>query len=296
MRDLRIFVWVTALLSIIISFAGCDKPAPKLAYIQINKLTLNADEETQGTDSSALNTAWVYINDNPVGVFELPAKVPVTTLGDVKFTIIPGVKANGISSTRVQYTPCDNFITTLSLKEDSTVTVNPIVKYAPTSEFPYKENFEDPGLSVGPTSISGSGINIAKTSNPSEVFEGTGSGKIKMVSGQNFFEMATNSAIELPSNGTPVFLEMNFKSNSDIRIGIYAEGTSGEVQEQISGLNPTKNETTGAFEWRKVYILLTPTLQKYAGGTYKIYFGVLRNDASPEQIEVYFDNFKIVHP
>lgn len=269
---------------------SCNKEAKEPGYIQIDTFLLSTDYSTQGSASHGINTAWIYINDNPVGVFEIPCKVPVTTLGEVNVSVFPGIKANGISSTRVQYPNFKAFTTTATIKPDSTALVSPTTNYFESTIFPYREAFENPGIMLETTSISEEGVELVKTTNTSEVFEGSSSGKVVIDASHSFIEFATTQAYSLPtSSSVPVFLELNYKSNSNIRLGIYAEGQTAEVQEEIGGLNPTDT-------WKKVYFYLTPKLQNYSGADFKIYFGILRDSSSPEVITAYFDNLKIVHP
>ncbi|MBX7183019.1 MAG: hypothetical protein K1X82_12980 [Bacteroidia bacterium] len=269
---------------------SCNKEAKEPSYIQIDTFLLSTDYSTQGSASHGINTAWIYVNDNPIGVFELPCKVPVTSLGEVNVSVFPGIKANGISSTRVQYPNFKAYTTTAILKADSTCLINPSTTYFSSTEFPYREAFENPGVMLEPTSISEEGLQIVKTTNASEVFEGSSSGKVVIDASHSFIEFATTQAYSLPSSSSvPVFLELNYKSNHNIRLGIYAEGQTAEVQEEIGGLNPTDS-------WKKVYIYLTPKLQNYSGADFRIYFGILRDSSSPEVITAYFDNLKIVHP
>jgi hypothetical protein len=269
---------------------GCNNEAKEPSYIQIDTFLLSTDYSVQGSSSAAINTAWVYINDNPVGVYDIPCKFPVMTQGDVNLTIVGGIKANGVSSTRVQYPTFQSFTKSVSLKPDSTLIVVPTTAYYTSTNFPYKEAFESPGILLQPSGLSEEGLNIFKTTNVSEVFEGSSSGKIEIDASHSFLEIETTQAYSLPSSASiPVFLEFDYKTNSDLRIGIYAEGQTGEVQSEIGGLNPTET-------WKKAYIYLTPELKNYVGGEFRIYFGVLRNSSSPEVITTYLDNIKIVHP
>ncbi len=288
-KDFRIYIEFFCLFAFCITFGGCKKEVQIPAYLEIKNIPLQITSSSQGSASAAINTAWVYVNDNPVGVYDIPAKFPITTLGNIKITITAGVKSNGISSTRIQYPSFDQYITTLNVKADTTYQLSPIVKYYPNTQFPFKEDFEDPGLLLAPTTNSDAGLYISKTSNPSEVFEGTGSGKIIMDASKTLFECANNQFLDLPTSGVPVFLEMNYNTNNDIRVGVYSSSTVGINQEEIAGFNPSKGE------WKKVYIYLSPVIQKYIGGQFKIYIGVLRNSSSPEQIKTLIDNLKIVY-
>ena len=67
------------------------------AYIKINDIELNNSSTDKITD------AWVYIENQLQGVYELPAKFPVLETGVKEIRIKAGIKNNGISSSRVFY-------------------------------------------------------------------------------------------------------------------------------------------------------------------------------------------------
>ena len=87
-------------------FSSCElynpsEPIP--AYIHIEKFNLTTDYATQGSNSHKITDAWVYVDDQLIGCFELPATFPVITEGTHKVKIVAGIKVNGIASNRGQY-------------------------------------------------------------------------------------------------------------------------------------------------------------------------------------------------
>ena len=80
-----------------LSFYSCSKSDLEVdppTYIVIEDIKLTADQATQGSDAENITDAWVFINDNLVGVYELPAKFPVVEKGSVNVKIFAGVKEN----------------------------------------------------------------------------------------------------------------------------------------------------------------------------------------------------------
>ena len=73
-------------------------------YININDIELEENITNNITD------AWVYIDDNLQGVYELPANFPVLANGKHKLRIKAGIKDNGIASTRITYPFYKSFI------------------------------------------------------------------------------------------------------------------------------------------------------------------------------------------
>jgi hypothetical protein len=68
------------------------------SYIHIDKITV-VDNPTlnEGSLSNKITDAWVYVDEELIGAFELPATFPVLKKGKHKISIHPGIKLNGIS-------------------------------------------------------------------------------------------------------------------------------------------------------------------------------------------------------
>ena len=71
--------------------------------LQIDSVSLDTNYYEQGSNFKAITDAWVYVDDGLIGAFELPATIPVLAEGKHKLEIRPGIKLNGISSTRAPY-------------------------------------------------------------------------------------------------------------------------------------------------------------------------------------------------
>src|SRR5687767_2026929 len=82
-----------------IPFTGCDKEEPVPSYIHIDSISLNSIYSTQGTSDHKITDAWVFVNEQYVGVYELPATFPVLYEGTQNIRIKAGIKKNGISAT-----------------------------------------------------------------------------------------------------------------------------------------------------------------------------------------------------
>lgn len=91
---LEFFVW------------GCSKSkieADIPAYLSIDSVFVNTNYQTQGSASHKITDIWVYLNDDFIGAFELPVKIPILKQGNHKITIKAGIKVNGIANTRTAY-------------------------------------------------------------------------------------------------------------------------------------------------------------------------------------------------
>src|SRR5688500_13907587 len=109
--DMRIttFLFISALLLI----SGCKKtvnPEEIPSYLYIDKINLQT-LAGEGTSKQDITDAWVYVQGQAIGVFELPARIPVLAEGNPEVWVYAGIKKDGISSTRVKYPFFKPFIT-----------------------------------------------------------------------------------------------------------------------------------------------------------------------------------------
>ena len=86
-------------------FSGCSvfDPAEEIpSYLHIDAMTLTATGN-QGSSTSDITDAWVFMDGQLLGGFELPCTIPILAEGAHNFIIRGGVKMNGLSSTRAIY-------------------------------------------------------------------------------------------------------------------------------------------------------------------------------------------------
>ena len=123
MRFCLVYVY---LLGIGLVLNSCKEDEPIPAYIKIDAVDLTTDQNTEGWNSQGIKDAWVYIDNNLVGAFELPAEFPVLEEGTHNISVGGGILLNGISSTRTEYPMYRFYESTVSLIPEQTTTVNPV--------------------------------------------------------------------------------------------------------------------------------------------------------------------------
>ena len=283
--------WFLVLAIFLLALSSCELINPDEgipSYIQIDTITLSTDYAAEGSASHKITDAWVYVDDELVGAYELPATIPVLNSGSHKITINAGIKMNGIAATRIPYPFYESYEVTTDLFPDSAISLEPNVNYYSSTTFAWKEDFESPGYTLEITSISDTILN--RVSGTADVFEGNSSGLFSMLNPPHIlFECKTINEYALPKGGTPVFLELNYKCNNTFRIGIFANeaGLSTQVPQTIL-INKSEN-------WNKIYVNLTNEVSLFVNAiNYNIYFGVIPDEGNPEPI-VYVDNIKLIY-
>ena len=132
------------------------------AYISIDSISLTTNYATQGTASQNITDAWVYLDDNLVGAFQLPVKrIPILATGKHKISVQPGIKKDGIGATRTNYVFYNTIERTVNLAEDSITKMGTLnTTYQETTTFFLKEDFDGLAVKLDTTPSSEVGIDL----------------------------------------------------------------------------------------------------------------------------------------
>jgi hypothetical protein len=270
-----------------------DNKEPIPAYIRITNIDLKTpSDNSQGTSSSNVTDAWVYINDNLQGVYPMPTRFPVLLSGEVNLSVRSGIIQNGIDATRIDYPFLNAWDTTIVLTEKTILSLKPRINgYKSGTVFHLLEDFEGLGLNFEKTSSSTN--EILKTSSPDLVFEGNNCGKFEIINNSIDVTIATTKLYDLPKQGASVFLELNYNINQAMEVGVMAQNGAQVKLSSVVGLRATNNDQ-GKSIWKKVYVDLTQAVsnETFASG-YKIYFYAMQAEgiSNPQFL---IDNVKLI--
>lgn len=261
----------------LIIIISCKKEASEgiPSYIQIDTIILNEETTANITD------AWVYINDQLQGVYELPALFPVLKKDTQIVRIRAGIKNNGIASSRIPYPFYKSFIEwqTVLIPDEITI-INPTVSYLENTSL-FNEDFEGVGLDLESTNNSNTEIIILNDSN-----ENYGLGIL--YDSLFTFEIATDELVGLPQAGAPVFLELDYKCNTEFLVGLYVNYSTSVEQKGLLWINEKD-------DWNKIYVNLTSTIsESINANSFKLFIDMPRN-FNIDTNKIYFDNIRIVY-
>ena len=276
----------------ILGFSSCeiinpDEDIP--SFIRIDKITVNA-HQGQGSDSAYIADSWIYIDDQLVGAFQLPALIPILHQGAQNIEIRSGVLLNGIAATRTInpfYAYQKKVVTLIPddiVKIDVETTYNPLTKFVWNSLG--QEGFEEGGISID--SVNGSSIKIEKTS--TEVYEGGYSGHIHLDKDHKTYIGQSTEKFVLPRGGQAVVLEINCKNTSNhFVIGMFVRAVDGKIT-IVNHLvvNPGKT-------WKKLYVNFTELVMQYPqAADFRVFF-TAELEPTNTTTDVYLDNIKLIH-
>jgi hypothetical protein len=288
------------LLSGLLLLAACDLVNPEEsipAYIHVEPFEMKADYGTEGSASDKITDVWVFAAGQNIGVYDLPATLPVLLDEEPELQLFPGIKKNGISASPTIYPFYERYFFTGELEAARIDTIRPQTTYLQDLDFVVNERF-DISHSMKFDLDQNLNTRLEITNNPSKAFEGGGSGRIVLDTSNSLIEVATLDAfLDLPTTGIPVYLELDYKSEIELAVslvGFDLVGTS--FPGSVLFLNPNA-------EWNKVYFDVTDSVL-FFGDAATAGFRVLLAARLPvdnngnftlDKAEILVDNLKLVH-
>jgi len=263
-------------------FSG-DQTVP--AYLKIDSIRLTTDYSTQGTAIHNITDAWVYIDGELIGTFQLPATFPVLKQGTHTLMVLPGVKKDGIAATRISYPFYQAITQPINLVPDKTLEIKLLsTTYYTKTKFIWKEDFDDVAITLDTTRETTEKIKLTPTDD-SLTLEGLHSGIVELDTVGATFSAVSHSTFTIPNSAA--FMELNFNLNTALTVGVYITVFGIVDQVPIITLNPTDDK------WKKIYIDLTTTLNAYTGATkFRIYYYMKNTSGDP--CRILLDNIKVL--
>ena len=158
--------------------------------------------------------------------------------------------------------------------------ITPQVSYIENIDF-FNEDFEGVGLDLEITSISDT--TILKFNNSTNNYGGA-----ILIDSLFNFELSTDELSDLPQAGAPVYLELDYKSNTQFLVGVYVNFPQSVLQKDLLYINPKE-------DWNKIYINLTSAISEAVGAnSFKVFISMQR-DFALDTNSIFFDNIKVVY-
>lgn len=241
----------------------------------------------QGSSSSRINDINVFINDQSIGIFELPVNIPIQQTGPVNLKIRAMVYKNGQSNEKVVYPFYTTYEIDTTFIPEVDITLNPIIQYYSETSFdePWRGEDFEAGIDFNYSPNSDTVFN--RITDPLESFEGA-SGLAYLTEEMELFEAwsPTFSGNTVPRNGEPIWLELEYKSTHRFAVSIFTNGTDITRQEAISFFN--ERATYG-----KIYVELGSVFSTLSGAVnYTLALGFPKPTGEIGQF--YIDNVKLV--
>lgn len=278
-------------LILIVALSSCIKNNPNPSWIEIGAWQLEANPSAQyplGELTHNFTDAWVYVNDELIGVFELPVKLPILKSGEVNIKLFPAVKVNGISSTKKIYPFVDRYEATVQLKQDEVTQISPVTTYFDITQA-WIEDFEDAAIKLE-NDPNTSSAKINTENDPAILKWGNFYGRVNLTSTDSMW-VGYSTDMVLPK-GKEVFLEIDYYNTNACTTGLLAISLAGVKANPNIQLNP---QNPNAVRWKKMYIDLKELVSNsYDAAYFKQSFQAILDHGDSEGFVV-LDNIKVVH-
>lgn len=239
---------------------------------------------SQGSASHDIRDIWPSVDGQSIGVFEMPATFPVLDDdGIATMTYFAGIRRVGFMDDHTIYPFYERIIVDKDFEPESTCVENLTFNYLDDLSFRLVEDFE---LSHVFTRDVDEDLETDLSITSVGCFEGN-CGLMTLTEENPEVEVATSSEIGgIPTNGTPVYLEINYQTEINLNIGLQAVINGTEFEQYFLTLTPNNI-------WNKRYIDLSEILQDSGLDTYRILFGATYQGSTSAEIRI--DNVKLIH-
>lgn len=250
MNSVRFIVFFFVALPLLFS---CVKNNPDPSWLRVNDWDLVANIALSGEEgelTEKITNAKVYVNDELIGIFETPFRIPLLSSGESVIRLDPVVINNGISATKKVY-PFTNFYQeTVTLVQNDTVVISPITSYKSNSNF-WIEDFEDINISIE-NDPNTSLANLILSNESLNAFNGNYYGKVMLNETDSTWVAYTLEQLPIPK-GVDSYLEIDYYNTNDVYQGLIYLSPSG-IQDNVNiRLNAQSPESV---VWKKMYIEL----------------------------------------
>jgi hypothetical protein len=290
---------------IISSCSVFDPPTVVPAYGHIDSIhfAIPADSAVkEGTNSSNITAAWVYLDDNPVGAFQMPCTFPIIAgNGNHNIKIYSGIAAADAGSP-LNINPFYQYYTVnVNLQQGVVTKFQPVSSYYDWVTFKFMENFDEYNAGTLATSIidyHGGGnkgdaslTSMYVTNTPSLIFDGHGNSGIVTLNATDYqYTGMTDPPEVLPTTGTPVYLELNYRCTALCNIGLFEGDTNDQLSPSVI-VFPTST-------WKKLYVdLYTNGISSsHVYNDYRVYFNMNLDTQDGHTADtLLIDNIKIIY-
>lgn len=280
---------------LLVTIASCDEEEPIPAYVQINEVTVLEEDPEYGSNTEKVTDVWVSADEVFLGVFELPASVPVLKTGETNILVYPGVKQGGIHSDRRIYPFYSASSQTVSLEPNQDASVSPVFSYNEVNtrvllnaDFELASEFE----------VVTDGAQLVLNTNNSKVLEGSTSAEAIPSAADSTWRIETIDLWEIDLSRS-TWLEFNYKITEPTELIIFVKGQNETTTEVIT-LPFIYLVITPQDDWNKMYVEISELLVEGVGQfgstatNFAFNFSFQGKASDPATAEYLFDNIKLI--
>jgi hypothetical protein len=275
-----------ALLLLPLLFTSCPpdlEVAP--AFVTVAGFELTTRPE-QGAATTDITEVWAFRGEGEfLGVFPLPARIPVASVGPTDLRFEAGIRQDGRSVTPDIYPFYTAVSRRLDLVSGETTALGILdIAYRDNTVFGFVEGFEDDGRVFTVRVAGDTGI----VRQAEVVRSGGDAGAIFLDEQNPLAELASDSFF--PGLNVPpinVWLEVDYRSDAPAVFGVIGQQNGFPVRVFDPGFLPRG-------EWTKIYFNLSPIVGTANLSEFRVALSTLLNNEA-DAGTVYLDNMKLLY-
>jgi hypothetical protein len=283
---MRLVRWIYLVLMI----AACNRSNvdEQPAFIQSGTVTLST-LSSQGSNSSAISELWFYADGDILGIVDTPSALPLLKQGNQTITVFPGIKNNGMGTSRIRYPFYSSYDTTVFVEPGNSYLIEPRFTYLSSAVIDATRNFETGNTFIAATDNQAV---MELMNDPSLAASGVRCVRMTLPETANLLSYLDETNVDLEA-GQVAFLEMDYSCNNTFVVGLYTIDGGNSTKVPVLYLTPTLTGNADVPQWNKIYMDLGMVASQYPNtDSYRIYVECTPSEAQSPVI--YLDDIKIV--
>jgi len=274
--------------------SACVKNNPDPAWLEVNEWVLEANSSLNGEEGQLthnLTDAWVYVDEQLIGVFEVPFKIPILKEGAANIRIYPTIRVNGISATKMRNEHLVPFELNGVFVKNQTLTVTPVTHYKDNVNF-WIEDFEDINIKLTDDPNTSS-AHLTLANDTLKWFNGNYYAKVMLSATDSIWVANTNQdqQLTIPKN-KQAMLEIDYCNSVPFTNYLLFVNANGVTENAMVTMNKSP---LNALRWKKIYILLSEVITAGPNNTNYIQAFRAFHDAAISSNFILIDNIKVVY-
>lgn len=266
--------------------SGCKKDGAVPAYILVNTPVVVVNNGAD-TISSRITDLWVYINDEPVGVWEIGDRIPLIGSGSSEIKLIAGIRKNGVIDDRIQYPFYATWTAMVDLVPEQNVVLNPAFRYFDNVSI-WEESFSNAGVMLDVDTSYSDTVLIRMNDGA-----GNDHGAAYIDAAHPSFQCYAIQNFSI-TTGTAAFLELDYSCDLQFQVGLrYLNSAGNHVDAPYITVNPTVRGD-GSMPWNKIYIDMATPWASVNSSQKTFFIRTTLGDLTQGQLHV--DNIRLVRP
>ena len=281
---------VVQVFSLFILVSSCVKNNPDPSWLEVNEWQLNSNIDLSGLEgelTESITNAQVYIDDQLIGIFEVPFRIPILKTGAVNVKVYPVVINNGISATKKLYPFLERYEIDAELVQNEDLVINPVTNYKSITNF-WVEDFEDINNSIENDQTSLATLQLSNEN--LTAFNGNFYGKVVLNEVDTTWVGNTTDQLAIPK-GSECYLEIDYYVTNDLYTGLLFVSPSvisNNVNVRLNGQAPEN------VVWKKIYIELKELISSSPNNTQFLQTFTAFLDEGKTEGLICIDNIKVL--